>query len=243
MQRVKLFGLALVAMFALSATAVAVAQATEGPYYSVKDGANKLEAGETREVKASAKEKFVLNTPAAGTTIECTGTSLGAGALIYGSTNANPGTSKEVIIYTGCSAKGKLVEGCEIENKTITTNTVKNILGYANASREGLLILFAPASGTNFVTVKFTGTCEVKTTPVSGTAVGEAEDMSKEGEAGATTVNTIKFTTAKKTIFYEEGGTLKSVKAELKAFTLDESTIKGEAADTLAGGAIWGVLP
>lgn len=238
MKRVRLFGLALVAMFALSAAAAAVAQATEGPFWSV--GGSRLLAGETREVKAKAKKEFVLRTKTTGTVIKCTGTSLASGATINGSTGANAGTSREVILYTGCSVAGNGT-GCEVLNNTITTNTVENILGFATSGREGpLLILFKPVSGTNFVTVKFTaktGTCTLTLTPVSGTAVGEAVG------SGENTVNNISFVTAKKTIWTEASGTLTETKAELKAFSAFESTIEGEAENELTSKAKWSVLP
>jgi hypothetical protein len=189
-------------------------------------------------VKASAAGNFVLRTPAAGTVITCTGTSLAAGAKILGSTGANAGTSNEVILYSGCTVTGN-GENCEVESGKINTNTVKNTLGWSTAGRGGpLLVLFEPTSGTNFVTVKFTGSsCILKTSPVSGKAVGEA------GGTGENTVNTLTFTTPKKTIWTESSGTLTETKAELKAFTIDASTIEGVANLELAGKPKWSVLP
>ena len=155
-----MIGLAFGAMLLLSALGAAAAQAaTEGPYYSVSG--KRLPAGETREVKVTVKERFVLRTPAAGTVVTCTGTSVAPGATTYGSSGANPGTSKGVVEFSGCTVTGN-GENCKVESEKIKTNTVKGILGYASPSRGGpLLVLFGPSAEGNLVTVKFTGTCTI----------------------------------------------------------------------------------
>ena len=235
MKRVRLFGLAVLAMVALSAATAAAAQATEGPYYSVSG--KRLPAGETKEVKVKAVGNFVLRTPAAGTVVTCTGMLVGPGATTYGFSGANPGTSKGVVEFSGCTVTGN-GEKCGVEHEEIKTNTIKGILGYSSESRTGpLLVLFEPSSGTNFVTVKFTGTCTIASSPATGSVIGEVAEASEK------TVNTLKFTTTKKTIWLEEAGKLTSVKAEVKADSLDLETIEGEAQGERTGKPRWSVLP
>jgi hypothetical protein len=246
MNRIRLLGLALMAVFAFSAVASAVASATEGPFYKV-NGAT-LASGATRLLLATAKEKFTLESKNANISIICTGLTLPeAGQMqIQGVAAGNGGTSKEVLEFTGCTVTGN--GECEVENKKIKTAPVTNTLGYGNASRTGqVLVLFQPETGTNFVTVKFTGAgCKFKETNVEGTTVGGAQVGGSPLLAGAGTESLhgeVKFPHVQ-LIFIEKGKALTHTKAGLKAFGV-ASTLSGIALLLVdEGGAAvkWGVF-
>ncbi len=245
MLRNSTLGLTLVAVLALSAVAATTASATEGPFF--QETGKRLPAGESRELSATSKKASRFNTPAAGVAITCTALKVEGNGRVYGSAGANAGTLKGIIKYEACEMTGN-GEGCEVSSgKTITTRTVKGTLGYSDSSRTGpLLILFAPISGTNLATVKFTGTCAFSTSPISGVMVGAAYALGKPVEVGSNESEGLKpeivFTTPKKTIWTESGGTLTETKAELRAFTIDASTLEGEIAAELPTPVNWGIF-
>jgi len=181
MNRIKIIGLALMAVFAFSAVGTASASANLGPFYKVEG--KTLKAGETRLLLASARGNFQLNVATLGQTITCTGLSLTGPDQIEGGL---VGKSKEVIDFTGCTQTG-LGEGCSIENGLIATVPVVNLLGYSNSNRTGLvLVLFTPESGTVFTTVKLLGKCmgELKSIAVKGSVIGLAQEGGKPVEVG-----------------------------------------------------------
>jgi Flp pilus assembly protein TadG len=149
MSRIRIIGLALVAVFAMSAVAASAASAaTEGPFYKV--AGKRLAATETKPLKAKASKNFVLT--ASGVVITCTKLKLSSASKIIGSTGKNPGTSEETLEFEGCTVTGN-GEGCEVENGKITTNVVTNTLGYATKERTGKILVprlssFHPAADT-----------------------------------------------------------------------------------------------
>jgi len=246
MTRIKLMGLALVAIFAFSAIAATAASAVEGPFLKVEG--SRLGAGETRLLLASAKENFIL-TAAAGPVITCKTTSLPIGSemQIIGSAGKNGGTSLEAIAFGGCTQE-KNGEACTVENEKIQTNLVVNLLGYASETRGGpILVLFAPDTGKVFVTVKFSGTCTFPTTSVEGTVIGLARVGGVNVQPGAGTEKThgeVTFDNVGSTIWLEKEGVLTSVKSGMKAFGL-AANLKGTAlllVDLASGPVNWGVF-
>jgi hypothetical protein len=245
MKRTQTMGLAILAIFAMSAVVASGAQAaTEGPFYKVATS----RAFGSKEIKAEATKSFVLKTPTAGVTITCTALKVKAGATIKESTVGNAGTSSETIEYSGCT--GGSAEGgtCKPAGGAITTEPVTNTLGYSTATRTGAIeILFKPTTGSTFAKIKFEGTkCFLESTTVTGTVVGTAETSTeKVVEVGANEVEEasglISFTTAAKTIWTESGKELTETKAKVTAYG-DNSTLEGVSKVTLASGEKFGIF-
>jgi len=135
MNRFRLIGVALLAVFALSVVVASVAQAEEAPFWSIEG--TRLAAGKTHFITAKVyKEKdggtLTLTTPELGTVITCTGLSfpLKTG-VILGSSAETPGTDNEVARFSGCTVSGN-GEKCNVEeNKEkgiITTKPIKSEL-------------------------------------------------------------------------------------------------------------------
>ncbi|HEX5853587.1 MAG TPA: hypothetical protein VFY36_10895 [Solirubrobacteraceae bacterium] len=259
MTRIRPIGLALVAMFAFSAFAASTASAAQGPLWSVNK--KHLKAGETRLLLVTAKENFELAVVATGVKIKCTGLTLpnAASMHIEGAAPGNGGKSKEVLQFTTCTVENN-GEGCEVaEGKTITTSPVVNTLGFPRGERMGpILVVFTPeANGgfTNnsvFVTVKFTGEkCLATSVPVLGQVIGEAFENGHPVEVDLTKLGTeslhgeVRFIKpGPKTIWIENGGTLKTVKTELK-LAANAATLIGTAlllVDENGVPAEWGVF-
>jgi hypothetical protein len=185
MKRIRIIGLVLAAVFALSAVASATASAEENPtwWYCKKVGGTLgkfttsactgteapgewektfLAAGEFKEITAAANGTQKLSST--GVTINCTALKLGAGAKLLG---GEPGTDEEIITYEKCSVEGFPL--CKINGKnageaTITTNLLKSTLVFetkaaAEAKTAPTLSLFEPKVGTQFVEIEFSGTC------------------------------------------------------------------------------------
>ena len=151
MNRMRIFGLALAAMFALSAIAATAAMATTDIY---QIGGAKLEAGETREIKSSMKStSFVLEgTGPLGIKVVTTCTSLKLDAaddpVLLG---GEPGKSgREAIEFSGCTAT---LGGSKCSSVTVESAQTNNELVDVDAKKE-LAVLFTPASGTKFSEVK-----------------------------------------------------------------------------------------
>jgi len=184
MRRIKPFGLALVAMFAFSAFVATAAQAASGPYWS--NSAKRLGAGETSTLTATSKGSFILKQASSGITITCKTMKLNQG-LAIGSELGFSGTSQEVIEYKECEVTGNGAS-CKLTGKSITTNTLKNTLGYSSAARTGpILVLFSPVTGQVFTEIVYANNANCTTTgpqQVFGMAVGEAYVAGKVLNAG-----------------------------------------------------------
>jgi|SRR5665213_290884 len=249
MQRIRIIGLALVAVCAMSAVAATAASAaTEGPFFGVES--KRLLSGETRTitVKSVAKE-YVLVGEILGikATNTCKGLKLGKGAVLLGSTGANAGKDDEVLEYSECSVTGNGT-GCKVKGGTITTNLVKSELAYSSASRTGrILTSFVPASGSVFVNVLYEGSCTISSAEITGSAVaevansaGKVSEVNKEGalEVTGELINA----GAKSTKYWTEaGGVLTEHTAELKFFG-SAATITGTAVIELASLQKWCVI-
>jgi hypothetical protein len=246
MTRIKLIGLALMAVFAFSAVSASVASAAIGPLFLVNG--KHLLAGETRLLLATAKEKFRLEAKNASITINCEGLTLPtASEMQIENVVGQGGVSREALEFTGCSVEGN-GEPCEVEGGVIRTNLILNLLGWGNAQETGqILVLFEPESGINFVTVKFTGAkCKNKTTGVTGKSVGGAQLNGKPylvGQEADSLHGEVAFPHVQ-LIFLLTNGVLRHVKAGLEAFGV-ASTLKGVAlllVDEGGAAVSWGIL-
>jgi len=169
MTRIKTIGLALLAVFAFSAIAATAAQAEEAPYWSIEG--TRLAAGKTFEILAKANGNQTL-TASTGQVITCTAFSLKPGAVLLGSNAGEPGKSDETIKYTGCTVSGNGTS-CAVENGTVETKPLTNELAYAS-NKKSLVVEFVPVTGKVLAEFKFTGTCTLTTTKVTGVAVAGA---------------------------------------------------------------------
>jgi len=233
--QIKPVALAFTAVLLFSATAATAARAsTEGPSWAVE--AELQEAGETREVSATAKSPFILRSTAAKAKLECKAMRLKAGAVISGATSKSAGTSEQTMEFSKCDgfAKGEALEGCEPENGRIVTVPTVGTPGYSSLSRSGpVFIQLAAATGTTLATAKFTGeACIAASGTITGRLIGEVYTGGSPEEVGVNEVETVKqeirFGTTTKTIWTESGGALTSVKSSLSIL---------ESAATLEGSA------
>jgi hypothetical protein len=229
MNRIRIIGLALMAVFAFSAVSTSIASAELGPFYKVEG--KTLKAGETRLLLASAKESFKLEVATLGQTITCTSIALEGGQdQIEGGL---VGKSKEVIVFTGCTQTGNGT-GCSVEGGKVTTVPVLNLLGYSNSNRTGLvLVLFEPEKGKVFTTVKYTGTCTLSSASVSGAVGALAQVGGNPVEVGTGTETLhgeVVFHKLAKTIWVEQaGGSLVETKAKLEFGSGAAATLAGTA--------------
>jgi hypothetical protein len=157
MKRMQIIGLALVAVFAMSAVGVSSASATSinNPQWKLclkvakptgkfatheckGEGEPKefellmLEEGKTEGVTAEANGVQKLNVGGEfGATIECSKLKLAAGAKLIGSKAPNAGTDEETIVYEECKVVGKpacKINGEESGKAKIATELLKSTL-------------------------------------------------------------------------------------------------------------------
>jgi hypothetical protein len=159
MNRMKILGLALVAMFAITAVAATSALAELSHTYSV--AGKELKAGETKEITAKDSEEFTLKGKGAleaEAVTKCKKLKLKASEHpeIIGGV---PGTSaKEVIEFEECSARIKSLLGeatcksAEVSNAS-TTNELVTVVK-PEALKGQLAARFVPTTGKLFSTVK-----------------------------------------------------------------------------------------
>ena len=195
MKRIRIVGLCLVAVFALSAVAAASASAAEpafeaciktpkvGKSYPTGEFSNK-------ECTASATEgKYKLEPVAEGT--KFTSKSKGATFTINGKVvkckkDANAGEFLggraviEVITFSDCGVNGNKKEPCESEGAgagTIKTEPLVGVLSYINSSETELGIAMGNFFGPSFVSYKCGA--EPAVTDVGGLVVGTIKNTSK----------------------------------------------------------------
>jgi hypothetical protein len=172
MKRLGLFGLVLMAVLGLSAFMASTASAENAPYWSING--TRLGLHETHNITAKSFEgkSFVLS--ASGSTTTCTAVALKEGVLL-GSAEGEPGLNNEVLVFTGCTAKDG-ANTCTVTSKggtvgTIQTVSLKSELVEDETGKK-LLLLLQPASGTEFVTLVFTGSgCTPSEAKVTGSYV------------------------------------------------------------------------
>jgi hypothetical protein len=237
MRRTRTAGLTTIVLVALSAVLTLSAQATEGPFFITSGLLTRLLAGESRLIGvANPVTPYLIEVATSKIQVTCSIFTLKRGATIYGSTNAHPGTGKELMEYEGCQGGGK---SCMPQSAKFSTTTLVSTLGYSSASRSApVLMLYQPALGSTIATIKFTGAeCVASSTALAGTIVAR---VSPEGHSSVKI--TVGFAKSQPTIFTEEGGSLKTVKPLLVAFG-SPATLTGETKFGLTEPfGEWGVL-
>ncbi len=249
MKRFRLIGVALLAVFALSAVVATVAQAEEAPFWTV--GGSRLKAGQTHNITAKAfSANLKLSTPEAGIEVTCNKVKLNQGVLL-GSEPGEPGKNDEIAEFTECKVTGNGT-ACTLPNPIITEPLTSELVENVESKKVGkkLLVEFFPTSGTNFATLKFTGTCTTKETKVTGKIAAEA--LTDPGEAAielgqaATQAKSylIKFPSTPPTeVWLIKAGVGSAVKIPgLTAFG-DESFEIGTTLVLLEGEGEWSPLP
>jgi hypothetical protein len=256
MKQIRILGLAILAMFALSAIVATAAQAKSGPFFMIKG--TRLASGQTASFTATSQSAtFVLK--ATGVTITCKKLKVEAGAEIIGSSGSNSSTNKEVVVFEECSLAGNGTKCilAKADKGVIKTEAVKSTLDYPKkvpAEGDIKLVLFQPEVGAVFVKIKveaeLEGTCTVVgSLAVEGSTLGVLENEKFEPFrlkiAVPETKNIlVKFPSKNSESCTEKEGVITCIKHKL---TLASKTaeLEGHAQLTLAGtqlGNIWGIL-
>jgi hypothetical protein len=251
MLRIRIMGLALIAVFALSVVAATAAQAEEGPFY--KATGKRLAAGGKINIstsKAVSVGGFKLKS--LGIAITCTTATISKGGNIKGSTGANDGTSEETLTFGGCTVE-KNGEPCKVEGEKVTSKSLENSLIYEKETRKGkILVVFKPVTPPVFAVVKFEGAgCKVASINVEpatkgGGVIGEAWSGGKAIEVGKepaeAKVGEVNFpATAIKEGFLEKEGALTKVAGGLIVTGGVAATLTGTESFELEGSPLWGV--
>jgi hypothetical protein len=226
MRRMKLVGLSVMAVLALSAFVVspAFAGTKENPVWWTSSGELSGSLGIT------AKAAGTQTLKGTGITINCTGVSVNAGAVLK---SGIPGTDEETLTYTGCAVSGHEstceVNSAEQPNGTISTNALESKLAFktklaaegkeAKASKS--VTVFKPATGTVFVDINLSGSCGF--VPSETSVKGEVIADNVSTNEGATELATSHEISAKNEEKYFTNPGAKESKASLKAFGLAAS--------------------
>ncbi len=166
MKRIKVLGLALVALFAVSA--MAAAQASAALPELVKEGKAGVELAK-KTIKGSGKE-LVLETMN-GSTVKCgEATSIGTGAGVKEFT-------KTVVTFTKCKASiGGECENAGAGTEKIVTNSLDGEIGYISKTAKTVGVDLKPEVSGPFVTF----TCaSFATNEVTGSVIGEITPVNK----------------------------------------------------------------
>ncbi len=134
MKRMRLIGLALVALFAMGALASASASAAL-PEFSPAKGVT----------LTGTSGKAVLETLGGGTKVECSGGSSG------GEITGEKTVSKVKITFTGCKSAGFACTSGSDPSGTLLTNELTGTLGYISKANKEVGILFKPTTGKEFI--------------------------------------------------------------------------------------------
>ncbi len=182
-------------------------------------------------------------------------------AAIEGSAEGSPGKDHEITHFTDCALiAGNGAPNCKLTEEAIithplTSEQVENVSGGGGGKQ--LLEEFFPSSGSEFVTLHFTGTgCTTKETAVSGQVVGESttdEATEKTIELGQTAKEATSWNlrfpaTSIKEVWLITNGVGKIAKTKQLAFG-DSSTQTGTALVSLANSKgeveniLWSPLP
>jgi hypothetical protein len=250
MKQVKVLGLAMLAVFALSAITATAAQAKGGPFFKIKG--TRLTAS-TEEFTAKHQKDFVLT--ATGVTLTCKKLKVEAGAEIIGSSGLNSSTNKEVIVFEECSLAGN-GPNCKLaaaDKGIIKTEALKSTLDYPKKVPAGgdiLLVLFQPETGSGFVKIKVEPGAE-KGCTVEGTLAVEGSTLgflqNENHEMFELKVNTtatkellVHFPSKASESCTESNGTITCLKHKLTIATKN-AELAGEAGLTLKSKLTWGV--
>jgi len=195
MKRIRIMGLALVAVFAMSVAASTASAA--GPVFYTK-----AELGST----APTNIKFTATIGAAflegqksKTKISCTDTS-GSGASAVGETVSAKTTENNVTTFTGCETASLKCESAGQAEGTIVTKALKGFLGDVVLGKTAGVRLYSQTEGRGGTLASFEcggGIAKVVVTgSVIGSLAGSSGKVVKEG----------KFATTQKLTFAEAGG-------------------------------------
>jgi hypothetical protein len=160
MKRFRTIGLALLAVFALSAIAASAAQAVTAPFFTI--GGTRLVAGKTHNFDSRALPGgagFTLSIPSFAITITCTSLQVKEGVLL-GSNAGLPGKDDEIAVFRNCKQTGNGTEpGCKV-TEPIETKPLISELVELDSTKEPLGKEFKSKTGTEFVEVQFEGGAE-----------------------------------------------------------------------------------
>jgi hypothetical protein len=244
--RVPLALAALLAAFAFGAVAAAPAQAEEAPFWTVPktEGSKetkRLAAGETRYVTAKSYKTTTLE--GSGVTTTCPTVTLQEGVLL-GSNAGEPGTSVEVIEFSGgCTQTGNGTS-CKVTEPIVTKPVRSELVESEKGAKGSLLTEFFPNKGAAFTTLKYTGTCVIKELTVEGSvaaevytdpnngSLGELVKLPNTGKLGTSWLFNFPATPIKK-VWLIKSGTGKEASVELLANT-EPAVFKGTALVLLA---------
>jgi hypothetical protein len=248
MKRLRIIGMALVAVFAVSAVVVAPAFATGTTNPEWKVAGTTLTGTKNIEAKAVNTQEL---TSSAAKTISCKQVAAtGSAHLIENiSSPAIGGTDMETLTYSECTYPES---GCHVKNKggtngTIVTNALTSELAYKTAEeaeneevKKGTTVtVFKPLSGSTFVEIEFEGSgCPIiSNASVEGSvAVENVGAAGTESGAEATSHELNAPSTLIKKAYYNDGGT-KEEKTEFKVFGgLASAGYVGKSSVTIEGG-------
>jgi hypothetical protein len=240
MRHVKLLGLCIVALLATCSIAVAEASAT--PEHIYKINGSKLEIGETREIKASAKAEFTLKgfveTPVGKIAwiLSCKKLKLDSAKkpVIFGGTPG--GSERESIEFEECKATvgGASCTSVLVVPVVPANNELVTIVKPASKSGK-IATLFVPSFGKSFWEIEFFK-CGI-----FGTQLAKVE------KATAAWVNPEAVEEVKETLVWNEEITEVETQSKekltvgLKA-SGNLATINGEASVELVFGQNWGAF-
>jgi hypothetical protein len=177
--RVRLILVTLFGLLALGALTAAAAQAVEAPRWSI--GGTDLAEGQTHFITGKKYSRTSLR--AGNVTLSCEVGNLVEGSLL-GSSAGNAGKADGVIELSSCTvsgkAGGKAIEKCKVSEPIRTNAVIAELVeseGAEPAQKKGsLLVLFTPAAGTTFETIRFItetgGNCPPET-KITGKVTGQ----------------------------------------------------------------------
>jgi hypothetical protein len=245
MKRLRLMGVALLAVFALGAVAASAAQAEEAPSWVV-NGA-RLGAGQTRFITAKEVNAVVLSGD--GVKIDCTTVELLPGAAILGSAAGESGANGETVTLKSCSVEGNgSGSECSKITEPINTKNLKSELVLDAKTKTKLLVLFQPAVGATLAELKFPKGCKIESSKVAGSLVTEVltDPAEKPVELPIKTEQAKSWllklpATQPVDVWLIKGGIGKEV--EIKQFEFDgiEATLSGTVSISLESGEEWAI--
>jgi hypothetical protein len=220
MSKIKVVGLALAAILAMSAITAGAASAASRVW--VVKGAT-LGAGATRTMTAKTVAGKSWELKASSITITCTTMSITGGSAIGGAV----GTDKGTVEFTGCSSNcGTKAVAEPIKTAGNETELVEN------TAKTKVLDLFKPNASKEFATVLATG-CFPEETKVEGEN-GVAAEISQEGTEQL--IHVMKFPCPPITEALNSAGT--KLTLSLKAFGFVAAEFCGEAEAELLNGLV-----
>ena len=160
MTRIKALGLALVAVFAMSAVGVSAASAVEGPYWKVEGV--RLASGVAKEMRVTGTSTRQELKTSIGVKVKCEKVSVEPTPTpeIVGKPLRWGGTSLEKLKYSGnCVVEGDGAT-CKVKGGQVITENLENREGYEGERTGNLMTGFKPVGeGKVFARLKFEGSC------------------------------------------------------------------------------------